>query len=190
MRQISSHCRWLPPQIASAVSSNPRICSVIFGGLTKAALLLELSNAGVELNELALKLFQDPRFAVSESPQTVQVAEVSVAALGFSAGATFDALVERAASVGLGLCPLELAPYYRLALSAQPEGATGKLPTPHRAPAGSITVASAPLDDDEETPKGFYLRRIEGTLWLRGYRSWSGHRWSPEDILAFAPRDV
>ena len=53
------------------------------------------------------------------------------------------------------------------------------------APPGSITVASAPLDDRDDTPKGFYLRRIESTLWLRGYRSWSGHRWSCEDVFAF-----
>ena len=48
-----------------------------------------------------------------------------------------------------------------------------------------VTVASAPLCDDEEVPKGFYLRRIEGVLWLRGYQSWSGHVWSGEDTFVF-----
>jgi len=47
-------------------------------------------------------------------------------------------------------------------------------------------VASAPLAQDDETPKGFYLRRIEGVLWLRGYRSWPGHIWSPQDMFVFS----
>jgi hypothetical protein len=54
------------------------------------------------------------------------------------------------------------------------------------APPGAITVASSPLDDSDETPKGFYLRRADGVLWLRRYWSSSGHIWSPEDVLVFA----
>ena len=46
-----------------------------------------------------------------------------------------------------------------------------------------------PLDDTDETPKGFYLRRIDGVPWLRGYWSWPGHLWSPEDRRLFA-RDL
>jgi hypothetical protein len=47
-------------------------------------------------------------------------------------------------------------------------------------------VASRPLDESEETPKGFYLRRNDGVLWLRGYWSHAGHLWSPEDLLVFS----
>jgi hypothetical protein len=47
-------------------------------------------------------------------------------------------------------------------------------------------VASSPLDDADETPRGFYLRRVEGVPWLRGYRSGPGHVWSPEDLFVFA----
>ena len=87
---------------------------------------------------------------------------------------------------GLAVCPLELGPHLRLALLDQEEGALGRAQTEHRAPPGSLTVVSHPLSDDDETPKGFYLRRIEGELWLRGYRSWAGHIWQPEDVLVFA----
>ena len=41
------------------------------------------------------------------------------------------------------------------------------------------------LSDDDEVPKGFYLRRIEGVLWLRGYRAGAEHVWSPDDRLLF-----
>ena len=158
---------------------------VSYGGASKEALLHRLRDSGVKLNELALSLFADARFTTSPMPAEVQVLEASVASLGFPAGATFERLVESAAAAGLGLCPLELASHLRLALLDQPEGAAGHPPTQGCAPHGAITVASAPLDSSEETPKGFYLRRIEGTLWLRGYRSWSGHLWNPGDVLAF-----
>ena len=167
----------------TALAKQLRVVSC--GGTPKEALLHRLRDSGVALNELALALFADARFTTSSVFTEVQVAEVSVASLGFTAGATFEQLVEGAAAAGLGLCPLELAAHLRLALLDQPEGATGRQPTQGCAPYGAITVASPPLDDNEEVPKGFYLRRIEGTLWLRAYRSWSGHVWSPGDVLAF-----
>ena len=150
-------------------------------------MLLRLQAAGVRLNALALDLFKDSRFTTSPTPATVQVVQLSVASLGFATGADFFSLVDRAAKAGLELCSLELGPHFRLSLLQQPEvaGAPGSSGC---APPGSITVATAPLDDRDETPKGFYLRRIEGTLWLRGYRSWSGHIWSPNDVLAFVAK--
>jgi hypothetical protein len=68
----------------------------------------------------------------------------------------------------------------------QPEGVDALPLTGRRAPRGSITVASLPLDDSDETPKGFYLRCMDGVLWLRGYWSSPGHMWSPEDVLVFS----
>ena len=93
-------------------------------------------------------------------------------------------LVSRALASGLGECPLELGPHLRLQFSDQPEAPD--LPTAHRAPPGSLTVASRPLDDGDESPQGFYLRRVGGVSWLRGYRSWAGHVWSPGDVLVFS----
>jgi hypothetical protein len=46
-------------------------------------------------------------------------------------------------------------------------------------------VISTELTEDHDVPKGFYLRRIEGALWLRGYRSGPEHVWSPEDRIVF-----
>jgi len=111
---------------------------------------------------------------------------LSVAELGFPDGATFAKIVERATRNGLLLCPLELGPHLRLQFTDQPEGSLGQPVSQNCAPPGSLTVASAPLAQDDETPKGFYLRRIEGVLWLRGYRSWPGHIWSPQDMFVFS----
>jgi hypothetical protein len=164
--------------------------TVSLGGVSKDALLCRLGDAGVQLNAHALTLFADARFTTSPAKSTVQVAQVSVASLGFAEGATFDKLVGRAHLTGLVLGPLELGPHLRLALFEQQEGAIGRPPTHGRAPPGAITVASAPLDLEDGVPKGFYLRRIEGTLWLRGYQSWAGHIWSPQDSFAFVVRSV
>lgn len=159
--------------------------AVSFGGLSKEALLDRLRASDVQLNAAALALFGHPGFTTSPARSTARVVHVSVASLGFPGGATFEALVEQAKRLGLALCPLELGPHLRLALPEQAEGFVGQPPSRGCAPPGSITVASAPLDEDDEVPKGFYLRRIEGALWLRGYRSWPGHLWSPQDGLAF-----
>lgn len=156
------------------------------GGISKTDLLSRLESAGVRLNEAAQSLFADDRFTTAPVSSSIEVVELPVSSLAFHGGTTYVQIVERAADYGLSLCPLELGPHFRLQYTDQPEGFLGHPPSRHRAPPGSITVASALLADDDDTPKGFYLRRIEGVLWLRGYRSWPGHLWSPGDVLAFS----
>ena len=156
------------------------------GGVSKAELLRLLTGAHVRLNEAGYQLFSDERFQTLELSAMIESVQTSVEGLGLSGGATFTDIVDAAASAGLSPCPLGLGPRLRLTLLDQPEGSRGMPQTKHRAPPGSITVASPPLSEDDETPKGFYLRRIDGTLWLRGYTSWSGHLWAPTDMFVFA----
>ena len=103
----------------------------------------------------------------------------------FGVGGTYDQLTARALASGFVECPLEVGPYLRLQFLDQAEGSVGFPATKHRAPPGSITVASVPLDDRDETPKGFYLRRIDGVLWLRGYWSHPDNAWRPDDVLIY-----
>jgi len=49
----------------------------------------------------------------------------------------------------------------------------------------AITIASEPLTQDDDFPKGFYVRRIKGALWLRGYRAGAAHIWEADDHLLF-----
>jgi hypothetical protein len=148
------------------------------------------SNPLLHPKVLRRALFTDGRFTVASSASVVRIAECSVGALGLPEGGTFEEVLARArGDFGLSLCPLELGPHLRLQYVDQPEGFLGQAASQHCAPSGSLTVACAPLDDDDETPKGFYLRRIEGVLWLRGYRSWPGHVWSARDVFAFLSAD-
>ena len=162
-------------------SSHP----IRIGGTTPTELRALLEEAQVMLNPMAEQLFADPRFTVRQESSLVEVVTGPAAGLGFQDGATFEQLVAQASRYGLTLCPLELAPHFRLQFTEQAEASTSEPPARHQAPPGSVTVASAPPTDEQDIPWGFYLRRIEGRLWLRGYRSWSGHVWAPRDEFAF-----
>ena len=165
--------------------------SVRIGGLSRPALLAELQKSEIALNEAALTLFAQDAFTTAERTSTLDTVEVAVADLGFTQGATTGELCERAHRLGMALCPLELGPHLRLQYRDQPEGHVGHPPSVHRAPPGSVTIASAPIGGDDELPRGFYLRRIDGVLWLRGYRAGPEHRWSCDDRFVFvaSPRE-
>jgi len=156
------------------------------GGIGKRELLQSLRVHKVQLNRAADMLFEDYRFAPLGEAHVVEIVTLSVDELGFGEGATYGQLIARALESGLTECPLELGPHLRMQFLDQPEGSAGLPATQGRVPPGAITIASASLDEKDETPKGFYLRRIDGVLWLRGYWSWAGHVWNPEDVLVFA----
>jgi hypothetical protein len=154
--------------------------------MDKRDLLQALRERNVQLNRAAEDLFEDRRFTPLGRSRVVEIAALSVADLGFREGATYAQLIARALASGLVECPLELGPHLRLQFLDQAEGSVGSPATKHRAPHGSITVVSVPLDDRDETPKGFYLRRVDGVLWLRGYWSHQGNVWRPDDVLIYA----
>jgi hypothetical protein len=159
---------------------------VRIGGATKAELLSDLHAAQVHLNDSALALFENELFTTTSTASIVETVELSAASLGLPSGGTFAQVLDHAARRGLSTCPLELGPHLRLQFVDQPEGFLGHPLSQDRAPPGSVTIASLPPSEDDQVPKGFYLRRIAGVLWLRGYRSWPGHVWSPEDAFVFA----
>ena len=160
--------------------------SVRIGGLSRLQLLAELQRNKIELNKAGLELFANDRFTPSEGSSTLETIEITVANLGFPQGTTIDRIYERAVQLGMSLCPLELGPHLRLQHRDQPEGHVGHPPSQHRAPPGSLTIASRHISEDDDVPKGFYLRRIDGVLWLRGYRSGPEHIWNQEDHFVFA----
>ena len=128
------------------------------GGVSKDALLERLAEHGVSLNEYARILFADEAFTTSPEARRVRVLFVDLPDLGLPEGGTFPEILAAAAAFGLEPCPLELAPHLRLDYLDQPEG-------PY------LTVASIKHHEDPEAPNGFYLRRREDGLWLRGYRA-------------------
>lgn len=111
--------------------------------------------------------------------------ELTVRDLGFPQGATTADLCAQAVLLGLQLCPLELGPHLRLHYLDQPKGYWGQPIRQHQAPSRSITILSASLLEDDDFPKGFYIRKIKGELWIRGYRARVDHLWEADDHLLF-----
>ena len=138
------------------------------------------------MNESAERLFADARFKTAATKYILPTVELTVGNLVFPQGATWEEVRTRSGHFGLDVCPLEVGPHLRLEYLDQPEGSFGAPVRRHRAPFGSVTIVSEPLDEDPDTPKGFYLRRIDGVLWLRGYRSERTFVWDPGDHLLFS----
>lgn len=159
--------------------------TVTVGGMTKSELMDELQRNAILMNESGEKLFASDHFTTAETPYSVTTVELTIRDLGFPQGSSIAEIYTRARALGLGLCALELGPHLRLQYLDQPEGYWGNPLRQHQAPSGSITVASQPLTDDDDFPKGFYLRRIKNVLWLRGYRCGPEHIWEPDDHFIF-----
>lgn len=159
---------------------------VTVGNQSKSELLSVLDDHGIQLNQAAEDLFNDPRFVPQRQVAVVRIAALSVAEFGFRGGAKYGQIVARALELGFSECPLELGPYLRLQFMNQPEAAGDSPSTERGAPPGAFTIASTPLDHSDQVPKGFYLRHVDGVLWLRGYWSDSSHIWSPEDVFVFS----
>ncbi|TFD94341.1 helicase [Jeotgalibacillus sp. R-1-5s-1] len=157
------------------------------GGLTKQQLLQRLQQHAILLNEYGERLFSDNRFTTSNETYNLETVELTVKALGFPEGATLPEIFERAIKLGLDLCPLETGPYLRVAYQNQPEGDAGNS-LRKEAPSGSLTIASEIISEEDDYPKGFYLRNIEGVLWLRGYAADDLHVWNAGDCFVFCKR--
>ncbi|MDN4613409.1 hypothetical protein P5G50_02985 [Leifsonia sp. F6_8S_P_1B] len=152
------------------------------GGLTRSELREALEARGVLLNAYAEQLLEHSVFDRREA-EPVHIVERDVADLRPSGG-TLSEVFAAAQKQGLALCPPDTGPYLRLALDSQAEAPDSVL-SAGRSPAGAIKVAAAPLSEDDEYPKGFYLRVVDGREWLRGYRCDGEYRFEPGDRFAF-----
>jgi hypothetical protein len=153
--------------------------------LSRAHLMEALQRSGIQLNASAQTLLDHPIFD-RPAPQSVALVERSLGELGLGSGAALPRIFDAAEEQGLRLCPATTGPYLRLAWLSQPN-APDAIMSNGRAPTGSLTVAAPPLQPHEENyPKGFYLRVIDGQPWLRGYRCDLTYPWSSDDRLVFA----
>lgn len=156
---------------------------VCVGGRSRRQLMSDLSSRGVLVNGHAETLLQDVVLD-DQASRSVVVTERTVAELGLPAGATLTQIFQAAKQQGLSLCPVDTGPYLRMALNEQ-VASRDSVMSSGRAPDGGLTVAAEAPSKDDEYPKGFYLRVVEGQSWLRGYRCDDQHTWSPDDRFIF-----
>ena len=128
------------------------------GGRTPEDLRDGLVAAGVQLNALAETLLAHPA-VTGTAVETVTLTERTVAELGLPEGGTLGQVIAAAQRHGLELCPAATGPHLRLVLTDQAPAPDSVL-SAGRAPRGALHVLSAPLSEDHEYPKGFYLSLI------------------------------
>ncbi|MFZ2012571.1 MAG: hypothetical protein WAV00_01975 [Nocardioides sp.] len=156
------------------------------GGLTRSDLESALAEAGVRLNASAETLLADPLFASdeAETATTVEIVEGTLGQLGMASGATLQQIMAVAREQNLLPCAPFVAPYLRLAMLDQPS-APDSVMSSGRPPSGAVHVASERLRPEYDYPRGFYLRVVDGTLWLRGFHCSDDAPWSANDRFAF-----
>ncbi len=146
------------------------------GGLDKEELLQRLVEEGIQFNEYAQTLFEHPEFSPSIKVEKVKLVKVTLAELGLGGSCSFNEFVSHASQLGLELCPLYLAAFFRLEYLDQLEG-------PY------LTIASEKPESSENFPNGFYLRNIENVFWLRGYKADGFDNWPAVNEFVFIERD-
>lgn len=79
-----------------------------------------ISCAGMTIDDASKQIIDHSSFAVSLRNTEVELVNVSVRVLGFSQGASFRIIVDKALSLGLELCPPEVVPKLRMQYVNQP----------------------------------------------------------------------
>jgi hypothetical protein len=145
---------------------------ISIGGLTKEELLQQLESSGIQFNKYAHTLFEHPAFLPDSKITEVQLVKIKFSDLNLSNPCSYKAILEQALKLNLKLCPLYLAAFLRLQFLDQAEG-------PY------LTIASEKPIDDDNYPNGFYVRKLDGILWLRGYRAEGDCEWPNENEFIF-----
>ena len=142
------------------------------GGLDKERLLQKLDEANILFNDYAKILIEHEKFLPSKDVQKVNLVKVRLSDIDLNENCTFASFREAAQKHGLEFCPLYLAAFLRLEYLDQNEG-------PY------LTIASERPETKEDFPNGFYLRNVDGGLWLRGYKADGFDNWPAENEFIF-----
>ena len=153
-----------------------QVSKVLVGGLSKTELQEQLHGSGILLNDYAYMLLNDCGFTVSNARREVVVVTYTPFELGLYFGATYQEIVQKAELKGYKVCTLELAVYLRLQYTEQLEGV-------------HLCVSANPINRDISFPKGLYLRKVNNTLWLRGYRASDDFVFPPSAMFVFEQTD-
>lgn len=161
-----------------------QVLPVRLGGMSLTQLRQALQQADIHTNAHAETLLTKLHLFGEEPAYLVRVGIVTVGQLGLTRGGTLPQIGRAALHVGFKLGPLALAPFMRLQWQAQP-ASTDSAMQRQRAPQAAVTVAVAHPGGAPSAPRGFYLRNVNGHLWLRGYVASDDYVWAASDQFAF-----
>lgn len=154
--------------------------TIVYGGLSKEALLEVIEAESIHLNTYAVDILEDPLFSFPEEKKKMDCWICSLSVIGLTEGSTWPEIVLAAVQRGFTLVELEAAPYVRFSMTLP---TFDSIERNDGAPIGAITIASPKLRANSEVPAGFYISDIEGTKWLRGYVADDLHVWRHSDLF-------
>lgn len=155
--------------------------------MTAEQSLETLKEHGILTNRYAEKYILHPCFAARE-PGEMTAAIISLEELGLDRGASLNELFQYIRGTQFSPCPPDTAFFLRLAWTDQPQSQNAVLTGTHCSPDRAVTVLSNLLERDDAFPKGLYLRKVDGKLWLRGYVCDSAYRFPGEALFALHVR--
>ncbi len=151
--------------------------------MTAEQSLRTLRERGVLTNRYAEAYISHPRFSsggVGESTAVI----LSLEELGLERGASLDELFRHIQGTPFTPCPPDTGFFLRLAWTDQPQSGNSVLTGTHGSPDQAVTVLSEMLERDDAFPRGLYLRKVDGKLWLRGYVCDSAYRFPGDALFA------
>lgn len=151
-------------------------------GLAKPALLNELGTSNIKLNEYAYQIINSERFNPDGLSSSITIIECALADLGLTGGGNFSEINAAIVKFDLCACPVEFGPYIRLAYLEQAES---NVETVNQNPHGALTIFSKPLFENEDFPRGLYLRNFNRAKWLRGYCCSDDYIWTSDARMIF-----
>ena len=152
--------------------------------LSKDQISEKLEQQGIRTNLYAQQFFSHPRFS-AEYAGKITLLIVSLREIGFENGASLPEIYQKLPQAGLKPCPPQTGLFLRLAWRDQPESENAILTGTHEVPDQAVTVLSELLEENDDFPKGLYLRNVEGILWLRGYVCESQYCFPADAVFAF-----
>jgi len=87
-----------------------------------AALIQAIVENGLQVSEWALDIMGKPAFTLAAEETTLDLANISVADLGFAKATPLKEIYAKAIELGLSLCPAEVGPQLRRQYLDQPKG--------------------------------------------------------------------
>lgn len=166
-----------------------KLIDLQIGPFPKSDIPRILKAHDISLNRLAELLFAHPAFS-TESVNMAAAVIASLEEIGLAGGGTLQEIRQQAMKYGFRPCPVSTGLFLRLAWKDQPESQSSLLSGTHRAPDGAVTVMSDALCRDDSFPKGLYLRKVNGVLWLRGYVCGDDYAFAGDDLFAFDPGEA
>lgn len=139
-------------------------------GLTDESLKIQISS-------YAQDMFKHQDFATLKDPEKMSLIRLKVSDLGFVSIATTQEIYQKAAELGLELCPAEVGPSWRLKYTNQPLNKR-------------FRIAMKQIPDRSGVPRVFDLVRSEDGLWLGDGWAEPDDEWDPDDGFVFCSRKL